>query len=130
MKGLKPKVAKSLFAAIDGKTMNYSGVFLFIIILNLFYNFSEARSLNNKKHHHIKRINIVMDIFFLLTVIASLIIISRVGLLNLFARSTNSLDIENQSVWLIVNYSLRSIPVIFAALNILYHQKKESFISL
>jgi len=25
MKGLKPKVAKSLFAAIDGKTMNYSG---------------------------------------------------------------------------------------------------------
>lgn len=25
MKGLKPKVVKSLFAAIDGKTMNYSG---------------------------------------------------------------------------------------------------------
>jgi hypothetical protein len=28
MKGLKPKVVKSLFAAIDGKTMNYSGYYI------------------------------------------------------------------------------------------------------
>src|SRR5699024_9384922 len=71
----------------------------------------------------IKKLKTTLDVFWILSIVTGIWIIQRVGISNLFSRSTNSLGIENQSVWLIVNYSIRSLSVMYVSLSILYSQK-------
>ncbi|MGH2108675.1 O-antigen polymerase [Aerococcus urinaeequi] len=101
-------------------------ILIFLLFFNLFYSTNTENKIENK-NNYIKDINLVLNIFWLLTIVSGLFIISRVGITDLFARSTSSLNIDNQSIGLIVNYSLRSIPVIYVGLSLLYYQKRKKF---
>lgn len=116
----------SEYLITDG-TVIYTNVvvLLFTLFYNFFYSFTGNQNLQKHKikYHSIKNIRLVLDLFFLATLIASLVVIVQVGFTNLFARSTYTLTIENQSLGLIIDTSFRSVSVIFVALNLLYRQK-------
>lgn len=100
-------------------------IMAFMLIYIVTYKFSYNKDGNLKKTRvmEIKNIKLVLDIFFMASILASVYIISKTGLSNLFARSTNLLQIESTSFSLIVTNTFRAIPVIYIAMNLLFKEK-------
>lgn len=97
-------------------------IIIFIIFNKFFYQIV-AKVLKKNRHMKFNNIKFILDIAFYLSVIASVYIIYKTGFSNLFSRSTNSIDIENMSVMLIISNTFRAIPVISVALNLVYKRK-------
>ncbi|WP_158660895.1 O-antigen polymerase [Aerococcus viridans] len=101
-------------------------ILIFMVAFKFTYNFEKVISTKkNKKINILKNVPLLLDIMFFLTIIISIYIIGTTGLSNLFARSTNSLNLSNQSISLIVQNSFKSVPVFYVALNILYLRKEK-----
>lgn len=108
------------------KTLIYTNliimIFLIIYIIIYKFTFNTKIKLNNIKNREIKNIELVIDIFFIFTILCSVYIIQKTGFSNLFARSTNGLKIDSSSYALIVSNTFRSIPVIYVGMNLLFIQ--------
>lgn len=84
---------------------------------------------NNEEYKHknkkISNIKSTMNIFFICTVFCSICIIINTGFSNLFARATNSLQVESSSLALIISNTFRSVPVVYVAMNLLFKIKNK-----
>ncbi len=95
---------------------------IFLLVYISIYKISFKNDENNYKiiSKEIRNIKLVIDIFFVASVFCSLYIIGKTGFSNLFARATNSLQIEASSIALIISNTFRSVPVIYVAMNLLF----------
>lgn len=102
-------------------------IMLFMVVYICGYKISFNKKIRSDKFksRRINSIKLVMNIFFVITVLCSMYIIVKTGIGNLFARSTNSLNIKSSSFSLIVSISFRSVPVIYVAMNLLYAIKNK-----
>lgn len=100
---------------------------IFLLVYISIYKISFKNDENNYKiiSKEIRNIKLVIDIFFVASVFCSLYIIGKTGFSNLFARATNSLQIEASSIALIVSNTFRSVPVIYVAMNLLFILKNK-----
>lgn len=97
-------------------------IMMFMLIYISVYKRLFNRKLNNKElnNREVRNIKVVINIFFIATVLCSIYIISKTGISNLFARSTNLLKVESSSFELIVSKTFRAVPVIYVAMNLLF----------
>lgn len=93
----------------------------FLLVYEVKYSNSKLR-LNNV--YQINNIKLVLKIFSILSVFCSLYIIAKTGIVNLFARSTNILEVQSSSISLIISNTFRAIPVLTVALNLVYKRVK------
>lgn len=102
-------------------------ILLFLIVYGIVYRISFNKTSFNKRD--IYKNNIIkgstIELFFILTIISSIYIIYITGFRNLFSRSINILQIESSSLKLIVSRTLRSIPVWYVTMNILYYRQNK-----
>lgn len=80
-----------------------------------------------RKSRRIKNIKVILRLLFYSSILCAIIIVTLVGINNLFTRSTNHLNITSSSIALIISNTLRAIPVFFVALNLLYYRKNNCF---
>jgi len=102
-------------------------IFLFILIYTITYkrSFNKVSRNYENKNNQIKNISFVIEAFFIATLFCSTYIILKTGLNNLFARSTNLLQIDSSSLSLIVSNTFRAVPIIYIAMNLLFILKNK-----
>lgn len=102
-------------------------ILLFLLTYLIVYYSIKSRKYGRQTIRGIKdkNVSLILHVMFILTLICSLYVIANTGLVNLFSRSTNVLNIDSSSIMLIVNNSFKSVSVFYVALNILYYKKKK-----
>jgi len=95
-------------------------MFILIYIITYKISFNKRADNNQLKNREVVNIKLVMNIFFIASILCSVYIIVNTGFSNLFARSTNSLKLESSSFKLIVSNTFRAVPVIYVAMNLLF----------
>lgn len=106
-------------------------IMIFLVTYISIYKISFKRKTNNYKNNYkakkteIKNVRLVMNIFFMATLFCSAYIIVLTGTSNLFARATNSLQVESSSLMQIISKTFRSVSVIYVAMNLLFIAKNK-----
>ncbi|MGO4928337.1 O-antigen polymerase [Fundicoccus sp. Sow4_F4] len=98
-------------------------IFIFLITYQVSYSMKSRTSRNTGYQRNIKNVNIVIDSLFVASFIASIFVISIVGFQNLFSRSTYVINTNSRSAGLIIANTLRAIPVIYVAINLVFIKK-------
>lgn len=101
-------------------------ILIFLVTYQLSYSLKSKHTNKTAKNNFINRIDVVFNILFLFSIISSSFIILNVGFYNLFSRATYIIDINSSSLSLIVSNSMRAIPVIYVAINLVYLKKNRS----
>ena len=100
-------------------------IFIFLVVYLFVYQYTFRYEGNNFKNREIINIKLVMNIFFIATVICSIYLIAKTGFSNLFSRSTNKLQIESSSMALIISHTFNSVSVIYVGMNLLFAIKNK-----
>lgn len=102
-------------------------IFVFLIVYKIVYFMFKKRNYekNYKVNKYFNNLHLILNILYLLTIVVSMYIIALTGISNLFARSTNYLNIVNQGFSLIIQNSFRAIPVFYVGINLMYYQKNK-----
>lgn len=102
---------------------------LLILIFMLTYQISYDKKPKKRKKiaskTEIENIKTVMSFFFIASVIASIFIIYKIEFKNLFSRSTYLININKRSLGLVITTTLRSISVIYVAINLAFIKQKK-----
>lgn len=107
-------------------------ILLFLLIYYLFYGKFILKYKKNKKNFTLVsfiNIQLILDIGFVISILGGIYIISITGIQNLFARSTNSLGLDNTQ-GLIVNNFLKGFPTTTLLMNLVYWKKNRRFHNL
>lgn len=95
-------------------------ILIFFITYISFKKIFQSSTYHKVKHYKFKNIDIILNLGFYFSLFCGLYIIIKTGLINLFARSTNNLDIENGSFSLIISNVFTSFPIITSSIHIIY----------
>ena len=105
-----------------------------ILIFSLTYigfkmicKFNQQKKSINKLIFH--NVNVILNLSFYLSFLCAFYIIYKVGITNLFSRSTNSLGIANGSIAMIIDTSFRAFPIITFSIHYVYKEVKKKYYS-
>lgn len=105
-------------------------ILLFIIIYILFKNIWCERFKNKKRRYRkFNNIDLIMNLSFIFSILCSLSIIYMTGFFNLFARSSNVVNIGSSALALIIENTFRAFPVISFAIHYIYKDINNKYYS-
>lgn len=114
---------------ITDSILVYSNMMVLIFIITfLIIRKKIFINLDMEKKHYIefKNVNLVLDLIFYFSCIASLYIISKVGFFDLFSRNTNSTGLSG-AMSLIVTNAFNAFPIIGISMHMLYRKNYNRF---